>query len=62
MDRFAPVNLSTLVAWRLGWMRLWHGTSRVRGYVVDKKEAKVIEVTEPGDWIVGADGTATKAT
>lgn len=43
-------------------MRSWRGKLRVRGYVVDKKEAKVIEVTEPGDWIVGADGTTTKAT
>eukprot|EP00752_Nemacystus_decipiens_P003634 g3349.t1 len=33
---------------------------RVRGYLIEKRATKTIEVTEPGDWIIGVDGDATQ--
>lgn len=33
---------------------------RVRGYLIEKRGTKVIEVTEPGDWVIGAEGDATQ--
>ncbi|CAM9307727.1 unnamed protein product [Pylaiella littoralis] len=33
---------------------------RVRGYLIEKKATRVIEIKEPGDWIVGVDGEAAQ--
>eukprot|EP00613_Pedinella_sp_CCMP2098_P036895 CAMPEP_0171808738 /NCGR_PEP_ID=MMETSP0991-20121206/76562_1 /TAXON_ID=483369 /ORGANISM="non described non described, Strain CCMP2098" /LENGTH=650 /DNA_ID=CAMNT_0012421713 /DNA_START=28 /DNA_END=1980 /DNA_ORIENTATION=- len=33
---------------------------RIRGYKLLKHEAMVIEVTQPGDWVVGSDGVLNK--
>ncbi|CAN0307895.1 unnamed protein product, partial [Ectocarpus sp. 6 AP-2014] len=33
---------------------------RVRGYLIEKKATKLIEVTEPGDWLVGVEGDVSQ--